>query len=275
MLPSHNTPDMIRPLLNREQDMLLLEGFLNTGEATEILNEMTAWNQAHTAHRLTLPDGEFFPLPYSTVRADKEDLPALEANDQYLRSAEDFRTNVSDPQGSPTGRLLQDMETSLGICPLTVGGRPLLPLGVRTLRPGSAGIDIHCENAFLNQLSDDFKEMLYSAVDLENALSVFITLSAADHGGDLIVFDHEWDAVLIELNRTSYEERHDANGSIFTSRNHHAPSGKTVRSQSGTAVIFRAAQIWHMVSPVLGKQDRVTVGCFIGQGHDGKVYYWA
>lgn len=268
-------PDMIRPLLNREQDMLLLDGFLDTAQVSVILNEVTAWKQAHTAHRLTLPDGEFFPLPYSTVRADKEELPAREAYDRYFRSSEDFRAYISDRQCSPTGRLLQYLETSLGICPLTLGGRPLLPLGVRTLCPGSGGIDIHCENAFLNQLSGDFKEMLYSAVDLENTLSVFITLSAADHGGDLIVFDHEWDAVQIEINRTSYEERHDANGSIFTSRNHRAPSGKTVRSQTGTAVIFRAAQIWHMVSPVLGKQDRVTVGCFIGQGHDGKVYYWA
>lgn len=269
------SPAIIRPLLSREQDIIQLNGFLSKGETTEILSEMTAWNRMHAAHRLTLPDGEFFPLPYSTVRADRENLPAREALDRYSLSAEDFRASVSDTQCSPTARLMRHMESTLGIFPLTMGGYHLLSLGVRTLRPGSAGIDIHCENAFLNQLSNDFKDMLYSAIDLENALSVFITLSEADLGGDLIIFDHEWDAVQIEINRTSYEERHDANGSIFTSRGHRTPSGKTVRSQTGTAVIFRAAQIWHMVSPVLGDQERVTVGCFIGQGNDGNMYYWA
>jgi len=54
----------------------------------------------------------------------------------------------------------------------------MLPKAIRLLYENKNGIDIHCENAFLNQLSDSFKLNISKKIDLENALSFFVVVKS-------------------------------------------------------------------------------------------------
>jgi hypothetical protein len=77
------------------------------------------------------------------------------------------------------------------------------------------------------------------------------------------------------LDSTTYEERHDLNGSLFKNRNKSEVTSSSYNMQKGDAVVFRAAQLWHAIQPPIGLKNRITVGCFIAKGRDGNFYYWA
>jgi len=263
---------LLAPLFEAAQDVIIKE-LVTPADALELADELRGWLGRYPQFELALPDGSFFPLPYSTVRSDTG--RAEEARQCYFNSALCFLQAMRQSELPAVKGLLRKLEQSLDMEPLTLADGAMLPIGTRILSPMSNGIDIHCENAFLNQLSDGFKEELLGHIDLENVLSLFITLASAESGGDLVIFNHEWKDVQIEVNRTSYGERHDLEGSMFTNRGVEQPLKTTVRPQIGSGIIFRAAQVWHAVSPTVGQTDRITIGLFIAKGKDGKTYYWA
>jgi hypothetical protein len=148
-------------------------------------------------------------------------------------------------------------------------------LNTRILYSKKNGIDIHCENAFIHQLNEKFANWLKSKVDLDNAISFFLILQKSVKGGDLILYNQTWEKISFKLDTTTYEERHDINGSIFKNRNIDHVSYKRSSPNAGDAVVFRAAQIWQSIDKIEGSSDRISIGCFIAKGYDGKNYYWA
>jgi len=262
-------------LLEGAADHVVLRNCVQQHQIQIINAELLALEAKSSEFQLSLPDGFFFPLPYSTVREDQQESFRIDTWGQYVRSANHFRQLLYQGEAPSLQQLLALLEKKLQIEPLKFNDTPLLPLGVRILGSASNGIDIHCENAFLNQLQSDFRRWFYESVDIENALSLFITLTKADSDGDLVLFNHEWHNAQIALNNTSYEQRHDFDGSLFTSRGFDRPTYRIIQPNTGEVIIFRAAQIWHAISAVRGRNNRVTIGFFIAKGKDGKAYYWA
>ncbi len=74
-------------------------------------------------------------------------------------------------------------------------------------------IEIHCENSFLKQLNKKMKKHLYETIDIENALSFYSVLQSPVQGGELMLFDKDWDDFKVEAGNLSGEAR--KNPAIF------------------------------------------------------------
>jgi hypothetical protein len=260
---------LVQELLDRSVDIVKIENFINLEVYKGLIDHIR-----HFPKQLNIADGCFFPLPYSTIRKDQ----ATEAGafSLYQESQKTLVQFEDQTIKQISERFIAILENEAGCKPLVVyGNKKLNPIGFRVLYAGKKGIDIHCENAFLNQLEDNFKEELLNHVDLENAISIFVTISAPEKGGRLMMFDKEWEDVKINVNETAYDERHDSEGSIFTNRQLGKANISYHTCQEAEAVIFRAAQIWHGIEQLEGNKDRISIGCFIAKGNDGNFYYWS
>lgn len=114
-----------------------------------------------------------------------------------------------------------------------------------------------------------------SILDLKNAISFLLVLQAPDQGGELVLFNQEWDDIEILIQHEPYDDRHDISGSMFKKHGVENVQHHKFQPVKGEAILFRAAQIWHGIHKIKGINNRVTIGCFIAKGKDGKYYFWA
>jgi hypothetical protein len=225
--------------------------------------------------QLSLEDGFFLPLPYSTINEQFENEKV--ALDSYFSKAFIAKNEFKSQQILWFNWFEQQLTKCFKekIELLKFNNETFAPFGIRVLTANKNGLDIHCENAFLHQLKPNFRNWLSENVDLENSVSFFITLQAPEIGGELVVYNMDWNNFALQLDSTTYEERHDLNGSLFKNRNKNDVTSSSYNMQKGDAVVFRAAQLWHAIQPPIGLKNRITVGCFIAKGRDGNFYYWA
>lgn len=264
----------ISSLIAGRNDLLIIEDFIAEEALNPLQKEIKELQKdTPSEYKLEMSDGTFFPLPYSTIRSDQESQHNRRID--YFKSANFFKDYLESK--SPSLKLLQErIETTFGLRNLKIGNdSDMLKIATRLLYQSKNGIDIHCENAFLNQLEDNFKQEMYAKIDLENALSFFVVIEAAETGGELVLYNHVWQDVQIEINKSSYFERHDEEGSIFTNRGFNKPQKQKISLKAGDAIVFRAAQIWHAIAPIEDETNRLTLGCFIAKSSDGRLYYWA
>ena len=230
----------------------------------------------HKECKLDLSDGYFFPFPYSTIHDSSAGLSL--AMKQYFVGAK-----IANSLYFPESRItlsewfidLVRTQMKREILPLKYQEHKFASFGLRFLKAGKNGIDIHCENAFLHQLSPLFKDWLYEKLNIENIWSFFLVLQKPTIGGELIIFNKSWDHFKLELDSSTYEERHDIEGSLFTNRGAEKPDYELLVLNAGDGVLFSAAKYWHSINKIGGERDRITIGCFIGEGKDGKLYCWA
>jgi hypothetical protein len=156
-------------------------------------------------------------------------------------------------------------------------GTPFSEINIRQLNSGSEGIDIHCENAFINELDENIKKQLEKKLDLLNAVSVLITLQNSEGGGCLEIFNSDWDSMNINLSDCTKAERSPKNWENFFKKFTKKDIQKnTILSEPGDVVIFRAAQLWHNVSDVTGNKPRLTAGFFSAKSKTFEdASYWA
>lgn len=263
----------INKLFFKQKDFQLFYSFVNDFEIESLKKDVFELEECILNYTLKIDDGSFFPLPYSTIRTDFENNENSLVN--YLKSVNEFNSILKSNNLNSLKKIIEKIKLTFSAKILEIDEHQMLPIGVRILNSKKKGIDIHCENAFLNQLNEPFKQKIIEKIDLENAISIYIKLEEAEIGGELIVFEYEWKDVKIELNKTSYEERHDMEGSIFTSRGWAKRKTNKLEVSSGNLIAFRAAQIWHAVNKIEGEKNRVTIGCFIAKGKDGNNYFWA
>jgi hypothetical protein len=270
-----NTPSKndILELLNRKKNLFLFSSFLSDDQIIEIKNEIEKLIPLLEKYTLNLIDGSFLPLPYSTIRSDQQ--TQENTFDTYIESKIAFNNTIQHKNLKTIQLFIEKIKQIFDAEILEIDGKELLPLGIRILNTNQLGIDIHCENAFLNQLDANFRKKMYEKIDLENAISLYLTIQEAEDGGELLLFGHEWETVKFELNKTSYEERHDIGGSIFTNRGYDKPKVSIHKFSNGDLTTFRAAQIWHSINKIDGNKKRITMGCFIARGKDNKCYLWA
>jgi len=264
---------LFRSLIDKKKDLFVVEDFLSS-EVTEHLADAIRSFAVSSDHlSLKLGDGVFCPRPYSTVHKHA----VAESISSYFSAASAFNQEYAAITDVVLGHLLHLLEKQGVEVRLLKykDGRSFAALATRLLYAQKNGIDIHCENAFLHQLSPDFRDWMERVIDLENAVSFFVLVQAPQEGGELILFNKEWTDIRILLDTTSYEERHDLNGTLFRNRGITDPAYQSVRLKKGSAVFFRAAQIWHAINKISGNQDRITAGCFFAKGRDGTIYIWA
>lgn len=240
------------------------------------LNEVTTAVERNDSLKVVMDDGFFWPYPYSTIHSGATDAGLL--TQTYFQNASLANNTLLSSVGYSFADYFKQFisETvAQEVFPLHFHNDKFAYFGVRNLLAQKNGIDIHCENAFLYQLEPTFRSWLQENVDIENSISLFVVLQKPESGGDLILFDECWDNFQMKLGETTYAERHDINGSLFTNRQKPRPERMNISFQLGEGVVFRAAQIWHAIDKIEGNSNRITIGCFIAKGNDGKYYFWA
>lgn len=257
----------LHKLLSKKEDILLLESFLSSQEVEDVKKQLLN-SFENNDYNLKMSDGIFFPFPYSSVHKD-----FANATDNYFKFSRDFNQKHSKLIEFIINRIEEKFNCK--VYPLEHELGKMSELNTRILFSQKNGIDIHCENAFIHQLRDDFSQWLYSKVDLENSISFFTVLQKPQKGGNLVIYNQTWKDISFKLETASYEEKHDIHGSIFTNRNVKNLTKEIVDISVGEAIFFRAAQIWHGISKIESSPDRITLGCFLAEGSDGKIYYWA
>lgn len=276
-IDENNLQEEFKKLFSKKIDVLTLNKFINLLDINSILDSINNNIPAIESAKLLIPDGYFYPYPYSTIQGSGKNADDMLKN--YFTKSILFNEGFSSINlGSINKWYVEKLETIFGIKLInlkTEYGLEFAKLNLRILESGKNGIDIHCENAFIHQLIPSFSNWLKKKVNLEHALSVFTVIQKAEIGGELFLYSLEWDNFKHKLNESSYEERHDVEGSFFTSRGIENPEKTSITLEAGDTVIFRAAQIWHAINKIDGKQNRITLGCFIAEGYDNNFYYWS
>jgi hapalindole-type alkaloid chlorinase len=144
--------------------------------------------------------------------------------------------------------------------------RPYVPATARVL-PADGGV-IHAHTA--NEFCDVWPAYahLREIARMRNSLSYFVLAQTPDAGGDLLLYDLDWEDTPADVRALEMSPERDALLDPF--------AGTGVLPGPGDMVLFNGGRIWHRVQPVRGEQPRVTVGGFVGLSHDGDtVYYWS
>jgi len=255
----------------------IYKNFLTETKACEIVESVCDFENRHSNVSFNMDDGFFTPYPYSVLHHDlNKDNKLLNSYFDHAKmtreklilknngSLFDFFLNLTENIFSKRANLLNFQNK-----------KNLSAFGIRRFFANKNGSDIHCENAFVNQLDPLFKKWLIDQVDLFNAYSFFILLQKPKKGGELVLFNKVWDQFDLKLNESSYFERHDLEGSMFINRGEKNVEKTFIDLNVGDAILFPAAQRWHAINKIEGGVDRVSIGCFFAKGNDGKLYVWA
>lgn len=269
--------EVFNQLLVQKLDVLLLSKWIETAELDNLMNEIDNGLGNLERGKVMIPDGYFYPYPYSVVQGVEKEAETMLM--KYFTSAITVNNDfVAEGIGNVSNWYQNKLEKLFKVKLINLKtdyGLEFAKTNLRILETTKNGIDIHCENAFLHQLTPAFSEWMKLKVDIENALSVFSVIQKPDRGGELFLYDLDWENFKYKLNDSTYEERHDIEGQFFSARGIKNPERKSIELDNGDTVIFRAAQIWHAINRIEGAKDRITLGCFIAQGYDKNLYYWS
>lgn len=259
----------IEDFFNKKLSLCTVSDFLDNTQINALLSNLNA-ELPEKELTIRMDDGCFYPFPYSTIH----DRNTFDRYHLYFQSALHFSEHYSDFIEQLQKKLEDFFHIQLQPL-ITDEGLRFSGFNTRVLFHHKNGIDIHCENAFIPQLNPKLTHWLENKLDLQNALSFYLVLQQPDSGGELILYNQEWDNVQIEIKHESYEDRHDIHGGMFRKKGIKDICYDKISPQKGQAVIFRAAQIWHGIHKIEGNTNRITIGCFIGKGKKGDYYFWA
>jgi hypothetical protein len=141
------------------------------------------------------------------------------------------------------------------------------------LNRGVGHISVHCGNWF-QTVWKDFYAHLETQVMVYDQLSYFFCLQQADQGGELALYDFEWEN---GQRKSSNHENRTVLMADDSSLDIEKRQKMLINPAKGDLILFAGGQIWHRVEAVRGKTERVTLAGFLSFAKDKKnkcVYYW-
>lgn len=190
--------------------------------------------------------------------------------EEYFNVADSFRAQCRELFHDNVDfeeRISHIFKVFSGGCPITLpqtpDGRSYMPATIRILPTGS-GIDLHCDN---NLSHHPTYAHLKTVCDVSNQLAYFLTISAPDEGGELVVYRRHW----------SLED--DAPTEYVMRKNSSMVEGYdclTLKPRPGDMILFAGGRIYHRVTESVGPRARHTIGGFLTNALDDKtLYYWS
>jgi hypothetical protein len=266
-LPRHY-PDGIKDIYERKIDGLIIEDFLSQDEVDNVVEQLTQ-------------KGPFEGSPFGDILIYGPALYVSEADTQeYCQQATQFREYCRY-----LFRNGRDFESRLQeVLSVMSGGREVMvlksqdgseytPTTIRVLEKGQF-MGWHFGNQFLF-CTPGYKH-LKTQIDTTAHLGYFLVLSSAISGGELVLYDLEWDET--EWNDTEMGGRKrngTVNGKLIADVMENYQQ-MPIKPKPGSLVIFDDSRILHRVSTVEGNRRRITVGGFVAFSENGeKVYYWS
>jgi len=139
------------------------------------------------------------------------------------------------------------------------------PASMRILEPGYASLEAHIHQEFPMYFPS--YQAISSQLDLSTELSFYIVLQKPDAGGELVLYDLQWQhtpPAMLQQNvfltgaRSEDLEPYDQ---------------MLLGLDAGDMILFPANRIWHKVAAVTGKEcERITIGGFLARARDAEEY---
>lgn len=263
-----NYPEGIRDICDRKIHGLIVKNFFSQEDISRVLSQLTRKDP--------------FPgSPFGDVLIYGPALYVCDADiTQYCKEAIDFRKYCRQlfSQGTDfEARLTEVLGAMSGgspvELPVTPDGYSYTPTTIRVLESGQ-DMGWHFENQFLH-CTPGYRH-LETIVEPDDHLSYFVVMSAADAGGELVLYDLEW-------SQTEWADKEHGG-----TRKNGLVNGKLISEvmedydkmyvspEAGSLVVFDAGRILHRVSAVEASCRRVTIGGFLAfSKHREKLFYWS
>jgi hypothetical protein len=261
-------PEGIRDICDRRIHGLIVKNFFSQEDISRVLSRLTR-------------KGPFPGSPFGDVLIYGPALYICDADiTQYCEEAVKFRKDCrqifsggADFETRLTEVLGAMSSGSPVELPVTPDGYTYTPTTIRVLETGQE-MGWHFENQFLH-CTPGYRH-LETIVEPDDHLSYFAVLSAADAGGELVLYDLEW-------SETEWPDKEHGG-----TRKNGLVNGKLISSvmedydkmylspEAGSLVVFDAGRILHRVSAVEGSRRRITVGGFLAFSKNReKLFYWS
>lgn len=260
-------------LLNGLITGIEIDNFINISEASKIKEAF--YNLP--LNSLTVVDDGFVSYPLSFAQLTQ----GLQTNtinpDNFFTFGEEFKNNFLNTFGVDIlGRLKLVVKRLFNIENLYVpqpknGIGSFVPFTFRELKPGNGELKVHCENLFFSEFPYFFS-LLDHIVLRKNEFSFFIVISSPEEGGELTLFNANWDKVKERENFTTLK---DNEGNLIDILSPNIIKLK-LKPKVGSLLIFSGGDIWHRVEVVKGSHSRITIGGFISAGKKSEdLYVWS
>ena len=264
----------MQDLLDEKVTGILFKGFLNEAEVALALKGVQ--NQ-DSSEKTKINEG-FYSFPLTFAQFTQLHAAGQLSLEQYAHIAQKLLQNQVQQFGTDIVGKLQELLLQFTpfqqVTPLLnkENNQALVPFTVRELLPGKGELIIHCENLFFDEFPQFFS--LLQQLDIkDNKLSYFITLSAAESGGELCCFDLNWSSVKKRLDDAHLENEQQQSIDIV---NDPSVGRIFIKPEPGDLLLFAGGNVWHRVEKVAGQNSRITLGGFIAQSNTpGQYYIWS
>ena len=255
-------PDGAKDLLVGKKDGFLVRDVLSQQEA-EALASCTE----------SLSVNLQFPMPFGFICG--EPLMVSQADRKpYFENARRYRHELIENCGFDFDARLVEVFSKLSgqqkvAIPQSAAGDIYGASVIRVIEPNTYGLHAHSGNEFINEY-ESMSELADKA-NLYNQLSYFVVLRAPELGGELCLYDLEWEQTPAEVHSNRYPHFSLARDDYFERFEKHY-----IRPQVGDLIYFAGGRIWHQVCPVIGLDERITIGGFTSFSNDDKdLYIWS
>ncbi|HLP51117.1 MAG TPA: hypothetical protein VK154_09565 [Chitinophagales bacterium] len=261
-------------LLNEQITGILIQDFLNPTEIASLLN---GFRKLPLSEKTVINEG-FVSYPLSFAQFTQMKAAGTVTIDGYIEIAQKLKERQTDLFGlNITERLclfLQMFKEFQHVSPIIhpETAQALVPFNIRELLPGQGELIAHCENLFFEEFPSFFSWLQLMNIK-ENKLSYFITLQAAEEGGELCCFDLNWNDVKKRENPILL--RDELNNAIDL-EDKNSVRRTFIKPKAGDLLLFAGGNVWHRVEKIKGTQSRITLGGFVAETTaPGKYYIWS
>ncbi len=269
----------IHDLQERKYDGLLIKNALNEKQCNILLRNADDLLKDKGAE---MPVGWAFPLIFAelinTVFREGEESGKQRMKDYFLKCKE-IHDNSENYYGLNVNELIESWLTKFS------GGLPIqrakgydnegeyIGHTLRSYRGhGKGNISVHCGNWF-QTVWKQFYGHLEAQVNVFDQLSYFFLLQKPESGGELSLYDFEWEEGQSKASNHENTSVKMANGEEIKLKNRRK---MMIHPMEGDMIIFAGGQIWHRVEDVLGDKERITLGGFLSFSRDNQaVVYWS
>ena len=267
--------DGITKIKNREIDGFLVRNVFSKEEVDKITKAFLA---TPIEERRKINDWLYF-LPQAFAQLDQNSHNSRELLKEYYQEAERFWKEFPERFGVDFVGRIKDTLAKIGDgraieIPKGVDGEGIYnPATIKELKPGKGELKAHCGNLFHKEFPTFFGHLMETSV-IHNQMSYFIMLSPPESGGELTLYDIEWDNVQKRLHGDTVLE--DMQGNTYDLLDERQVTRKKLAPGPGDMITFAGGQIWHKVEFIEGSKSRFTIGGFMSRSKDDKtLYVWS
>ena len=254
-------------------DGIIIRNVLSSEEIQQIIEDL----EAQAEKEVKIDAGlNTYPMAFSQIdQASSKDDEKLAEVFRTIESnwggiKESFRVplwqKVIDGLSSISGDVKVEVPKGIG------GNGTYNPSTFRRLKPKTGTLVPHCGRYFQKEFPFLFTHMEQDSV-LEDQMSFFFTIKESDSDGELVLYDVQWDEAEKRPDHDILEYK-DGRKKSFTDPKHFRR--QAFKPKAGDLLVFAGGRIWHKVSHVQGKTERITFGGFLTPSKDGKrVFAWS